>query len=398
MRTPKKALLIGGLLVVLGAGAWFGYARVNSTDMPEQPLKGQTTSPDQTENPKTLRLIATGDMLPHDTVNQAAKTANGYSYTPMFSRVHPYLTSGDMAFCNQESPSAPSLPVTGYPTFNAPEQFAKDLSNEGCNLINLANNHTADKGQQGIDETVDVWAGLPTLAVAGAYKNETDQQKIAYLEKGGIRFAFLSYTNCSNNNDATTYGVNRLRRDFAGRQIAEAKQQSDMIIAGTHWCRENISNQDHEQDDWAQFFANEGVDIVIGTGPHVLQPVKRLPQPDGGETVIWFSLGNFLNTQESINGLITGIAYMDISIADKQVETLSFMPVYMHYEWTEAEKAAGNLLARRNLGLYPLDQAAEPLSRSLHNTTVEAQTERVTQLLNTYTPVTMLTSKTAPSR
>lgn len=171
-----------------------------------------------------------------------------------------------------------------------------------------------------------------------------------------------------------------------------------MIIAGTHWCRENISNQDHEQDDWAQFFANEGVDIVIGTGPHVLQPVKRLPQPDGGETVIWFSLGNFLNTQESINGLITGIAYMDISIADKQVETLSFMPVYMHYEWTEAEKAAGNLLARRNLGLYPLDQAAEPLSRSLHNTTVEAQTERVTQLLNTYTPVTMLTSKTAPSR
>ena len=315
----------------------------------------------------------------------------------MFSRVHPYLVSGDMAFCNQESPTAPSLPVTGYPTFNAPAQFAKDLQGEGCTIINLANNHTADKGQQGINETIDVWAELPTLAVAGAYKNEADQQQIAVFEVQGVNFAFLSYSNCSNSTNATSYGVNRLDRGFVGQQIAAAKKQADMIIVGTHWCRENRSTQDAEQEDWAQYFANEGVDIVVGTGPHVLQPVKRLPRPDGGETVVWFSLGNFLNSQEGINGLTTGIAYMDISVTDKRVTDLSFMPVYMHYEWTAAEQAAGDLLARHNLALYPLDQAAEPLSRSLHDTTVAAQTKRITELLNTYTPVKMLTSATAPT-
>jgi poly-gamma-glutamate synthesis protein (capsule biosynthesis protein) len=339
-----------------------------------------------------------GDMLPHDTVNQAAKTASGYNYRPLFSKVVPYLKDADMSFCNQESPSDDQLNVSGYPTFNAPARFAEDLSGLGCNLINLANNHANDRGQAGITATRQVWDRLPTLAVAGTARNASEQSNIALFTKGGVKFAFLSYAKCSNSSLATSYGLNILSRPLVNTQLAAARAAgAQMIIVATHWCRENVSHQDADQDAWASYLASKGVDIVIGTGPHWLQPVKQLPKAGGGKTVVWFSLGNFLSSQLEVNGLIGGIAVMEIDTKTHSVSDIGFMPTYMHYEWTAAQAAREDLLARHNLMIYPLDQAASALTRSQNHTTVSAQTTRVTQLLNTYTHVDMLTSRTFSS-
>lgn len=362
----------------------------------------KTQSPavtDMSQQPATIRLIATGDMLPHDSVNQNAKTATGYDYLPYFARVQSYMTSGDMAYCNQESPSDPNKSVTGYPTFNAPISFATDLSKVGCNIINLANNHADDKGQSGIDATRGVWDGMQTLAVAGTARTAAEQDKVATFTVKGVSFAFLSYTQCSNNAGVSSYGLNILSKSLADAQIAAARAAHvDMIIVGVHACNENRSTQDAWQDQWAQYFADKGVDIVIGTGPHWLQPVKRIAKAGGGTTVVWFSLGNMLSTQLDIRGLIGCVAVTDIDVTTKTVSSLGCLPTYMHYEWTAAEKAAEKLAARHNLALYPLDQAAEPLARSQNNTTVAAQTEFVTKVLNTYTPVTIYTSQTFPLR
>lgn len=381
------------LLLAGGAGAaYWQFQRADSTPNAaktvEQPLTENTD-----DSASTIRFIATGDMLPHDTVNKAAKTDSGYDYTPLFKPVHSFLTDADMSYCNQESPSAPSFGVTGYPTFNAPPAFADALHKEGCSVINLANNHTNDKGQAGINETRAVWDGYETLAVSGSARSTEEQNTISYFDKKGVRFAFLSYTKCSNDNSLTPYGLNLLERSLTDKQIAEAKHHADMIIVGMHWCRENTTQQDTGQDEWAQYFADNGVDIVIGTGPHWLQPVKRLPKANGGETVVWFSLGNFLSTQEELNGLIGGIAVMDIDVATKTVTKLSFLPTYMHYEWTAAQQAASDYLARTNLALYPLDAASPQLAKTRLGTSVEAQTDRVSQLLNTFTKVEMLTSE-----
>ncbi len=391
--TKKRWIVIAlGVLLLIGiAGGvyWYNNSRVAAPppaaiETPEQP----------NEQPKTtLRLIATGDMLPHDAVNQAARQADGsYDYTPMFEPVKPYLTGNDMSFCNQEAPSAPSMRVTGYPAFNAPRAFAEGLSAVGCSIINLANNHTNDKGQTGINETLTVWDSLDTLAVAGAAHSQAEQNEIAYFEKKGIRFAFLSYTLCSNIAPSTSYGVNMLTRGLAGPQITEANTNADIVIVGAHWCRENTHTETAAQREWAQYFAGQGVDIVIGTGPHWLQPVEKFNKAGGGETIVWHSLGNFLNSQVELEGLISGIAVMDIDIATKTVTKLSFLPTYMHYEWTAAQAAASDYLARTNLRIYPLDQAAEPLSRSLHNTTIEAQRQKITDIMTKYTDVTVLTS------
>lgn len=339
-----------------------------------------------------------GDMLPHDTVNQAARTDSGYDYTPLFSKVAPYIKDADMVYCNQESPTASQFSVSGYPTFNAPVSFAKNLSTIGCNIINLANNHANDRGQAGVAGTRSVWDRLPSLAVAGISRSQSEQNDIALFTKGGIKFAFLSYVKCSNSKLPNSYGVNILSRPLVDRQITAARSAgAQMIIVGTHWCHENTSHQDADQDQWASYLASKGVDIVIGTGPHWLQPVKQLPKAGGGKTLVWFSLGNFLSSQIEINGLIGGIAVMDIDSNTHAVTHIGFLPTYMHYEWTAAQAARQDLLARHNLMIYPLDQAAAALARSQNHTTVAEQTQRVTTLLNTYTHVDMLTSKSYSS-
>lgn len=392
---PKLAAVLVALMLV-GGGAYVWTRR--ATPVTQNPVASRhrtsVSKPLSSDTNQTIRFIATGDELPHDTVNQAAKTATGYDYSPFFAKLHPYLTSADMSFCNQESPSDPALSVSGYPTFNAPQVFAEDLNKEGCNIINLANNHADDRGQAGIDATRGVWDNLPKLAVAGTARSSAEQNQIAYFTVKGVRFAFLSYAQCSNNTGVSSYGLNIFNQTLAGVQIAQAKQRADIIIAAMHSCDENRSNEDSWQDQTAQYFADQGVNMVIGTGPHWLQTVKRLPRAGGGTTVVWFSLGNLLSTQEDVNGLIGGIAVMDINVKTKTVTKLSFLPTYMHYEWTAQQKAAEDLLARHNLMLYPLDQAAGALASSQNNTTVAAQTQRVTALMNQFTPVTMLTSQT----
>jgi poly-gamma-glutamate synthesis protein (capsule biosynthesis protein) len=396
-RSRRRWLLMVclALALLVAGGAWYIWLRPLSAPVAaKQPVVPKVQSQ---PTPATIRFIATGDMLPHDSVDQNARKADGsYDYTPFFAQVHPFLTSADMSFCNQESPSNPSATVSGYPTFNAPLSFAQALSQEGCNIINLANNHADDKGQAGIDATRQVWAGLKTLAVAGTSSSPEQQNQVAYFTVKGVKFAFLSYAQCSNDQTVSSYGLNIFSQSLAGAQIAEAKAHADMIIAAMHSCDENRSTEDAWQDQTAKYFADQGVSIVVGTGPHWLQPAQRLPRAGGGTTVVWYSLGNFLGTQLDINGLIGGIAVMDIDVATKSVTHLSFLPTYMHYEWTAAQKAADDQAARHNLMIYPLDQAAAPLQNSQDNTTVEAQTTRVTQLMNSLTSVTMLTSKTYP--
>jgi poly-gamma-glutamate synthesis protein (capsule biosynthesis protein) len=127
-----------------------------------------------------------------------------------------------------------------------------------------------------------------------------------------------------------------------------------------------------------------GAAVIIGTGPHVLEPVEWVPGQKGKQTMVWHSIGNFLSTQLEIAHLIGGVAQFDVvKNLDNSIviENPRFLPACMHYEWTPAQAAAGDFLARTNLKVYPLAQAATPLSLSLFNTTVEAQYEYVRRVL-----------------
>ncbi len=390
--SPRKKLLIVFSVALLMIAGCAIYLSTKTT----APPKKHTQQKVQKSTEQTIRLIASGDELPHDAVNKNAKTSTGYDYKPFFSEVKPFFDKADIRFCNQEVPSAaPDVgPVTGYPAFNAPTTFADDLSAVGCNVINTATNHSNDKHQAGIDATQNEWEKLKKLAVAGGNRSQEEQDTIRYFTVKGVKFAFLAYNYESNDKNLTSYGVNMFSEDLMKKQLTEAKQNNAYILVSVHWGTEDSPNIDAAQEKWSKFLADNGADIILGTGPHILEPVKKLPKLGGGETLVWYSLGNMLNTQLDVGGLFNGFAVMDFKV-DKnkaKLDSISFLPTYMHYEWTPQEKAAQDLLARKNLKIYPLDKAAEPLARSQNNTTVEAQQERIKTTLNTYTKVPIISS------
>jgi len=339
------------------------------------------------DNPNRIRLLATGDFIAHDSVNTAAKQDDGsYNYLPLMKEFEPILAAADVRFCNDPILNGGNqFGITGYPKFNSPTEFVRDMGRLGCNLVNTASNHSFDFTQANITASVDAWDNVPNmLAVAGQNRNQAEHDQVRYFSVKGVKFAFIAYTTYSNKTPSNSYGVNVFNQTFAVRQITEAKQQgAQIIIASMRWGTEYSSTVNAAQTKNAQFLADQGVSLVLGHGPHVLQPVQQLIGKEGNKTTVWYSLGNFLNTQEPAEALFNGLAVIDFDTSSKQVTAMQYLPIYMHYEWTAKQAAAGNFDSRNNVHLYLLEAATQDMiDRQQLKTTPEAQKARINNLLN----------------
>lgn len=394
----KKRILLFIAVLITGGVLFIIWTKLINK-LPDQVLKNSVQTEDLRQESiasNKLRLVATGDMIAHDSINANAKKADGtYDYLQLMDQMKPYFDKSDVSFCNQATPSGgESFKISGYPVFNAPIEFARGIEGVGCNVINIGTNHTNDKGQGLIDATIAAWDGRPNvLAVAGANKSTEEKNKIKYFTKGGIKFSFLSYVTYTNVPITNGYGVTMYEEAFAKNQVQEARRNSDFVIVSMRWGTEYSATINTSQDKIAQNLSDFGADIIFGHGPHTLQPIKKLSGKDGRETFAWFSLGNFLNSQLDIGSLINGLAIMDIDLTSKKITNISFMPVYQHYEWTAAQKTSNDLLARKNFELVPLDRADDLLAKSLNNTTVSAQQSRVSAVLNKYLEIPIISSK-----
>lgn len=401
-RSKKKLFIIFVVIILLIGLAVGGFLFWKSkSNNSEQANNQAEVAPAVTEveqapevTKKTVRFVATGDMIAHDAILKQGKTANGYDFSPMLANMKPYFDKADVKFCNQATPAGgEAYGYTGYPIFNAPIEWPRAIEGVGCNVVNIGTNHTNDKGQGLVDATVAAWDGRQNvLAVVGANRSAEEQAKIRYFEKDGLKFAVLSYSTYSNSPITNGYAINMYDTTKANTEITEAKKNADIVIVSMRWGTEYSPTIDATQEKVSQELADAGATVVVGHGPHFLEPVKKLSGKGGNETIVWYSLGNFLNTQLEAESLVGGFAVMDIDTESKKITELKFMPVYSHYEWTAQEKAANNLLARKNISMYPLDKSAEYLPKSQIGTTVEAQTDRVTKLLNQYSQVTIIKS------
>lgn len=382
--------IISGLLITTALG--FGiYSKISNRPAGTTAQSAQATT-EEPKPPTSVRLIAVGDFVPHDTINQAAKEGDTYNYLKLMQSLKPFFDKADLRFCSNPVPAAGAgLGYSGYPSFNAPTEFSRDSAALGCNIVNFGSNHSFDKGQAGIDATLNYWDTQSSVkAVSGANRSAEEQSKIRYFESQGLKFALLGYTTYTNSKPPNGFGVNVFSKEFAAKQLAEARPNADVVIVSMRWGTEYSPDIVALQDDISKFLADNGADIVIGHGPHVLQPVKKLTGQNGRETIVWYSVGNFINSQLQVETLFGCLAVMDIDIATKSVTSLGCLPFYMHYEWSAEEKARNDLGKRRNVGMFSLGTASEPLARSQNKTTVEAQLQRITDLLNKFMPVKIL--------
>jgi poly-gamma-glutamate synthesis protein (capsule biosynthesis protein) len=331
----------------------------------------------------------------------AAVQADGtYNYMPLVSDFLPVLKTADIRFCNDPILNGgKSLGISGYPKFNSPTEFVTDMGKLGCNLVNTASNHSFDFTQANIDNSVIAWNNVPdTLAVVGENQNKQQHDSVHLFTVKGLKIAFLAYTAYSNSDapPLNDYGVNVFSDSFASSQIQQAKAAgAQFIIVSIRWGTEYSTSVNAEQFQDAQFLANQGVNLVIGHGSHELQPVQQLKGTAGNTTTVWYSIGNFLNTQEPPETLFNGLPIINIDPKTHQIVNMEFLPTYMHYEWTSQQAAADNTNARNNLHMYLLEDATQSMinSQQLH-TTIAAQKQRITSTLTTYgISIPLITSK-----
>jgi poly-gamma-glutamate capsule biosynthesis protein CapA/YwtB (metallophosphatase superfamily) len=350
-------------------------------------------------NPDRIRLIATGDVVAHDSVNANAEKSNGsYDYYQLMDRMAPIFSAANIRFCNQVTPAGGiEFSIKGYPKFNAPTELVRDLGRVGCNTVNMASNHSFDVSQAAISANVAAWEKMPNmLAFAGQNRSAAEHDSVKYFEQNGVKFAFLAYTTYINGSSPAqnSFGVTKYSRELADRQISEAKAaKTDIIIVSMRWGTEYSDTINSQQSSEAQFLADKGVSLILGHGPHVLQPVKKLNGAGGNETYVWFSLGNFLNTQIEADALFNGFGVVDYSTKTKKIISVSYLPIYMHYEWSTTDASSENLLARKNLEMFLLDDTTDKMIYANQlKTTVAAQRKRITNVLNTYTEIPIISN------
>lgn len=272
-----------------------------------------------------VTIGAIGDILIHSPVYQDAFNGATYDFYPMFEPVKTMLENADILTANQESRlGGTELGLSSYPLFNSPHEVADALVNTGVDIVSTANNHTLDKGEKGIQSEAAYLESIG-LPYVGSFLDEQDKQTLRILQKNGIKIAFLAYSYGTNGipvPKGKDYLVNLIDRELMKEEIYRAKKEADVVVMSIHWGNEYQRIPTNDQKDLASFLANEGVDIIFGSHPHVLQPMEWIQTADGRKTFVIYSLGNFISAQYGDYKDIGGLATVDITkhISEKEVK------------------------------------------------------------------------------
>lgn len=260
-------------------------------------------------------LIAVGDYLIHSSVyKDANRLANGdgYDFKPMISYIKEIVSNYDIAYYNQETILGGSeLGLSDYPTFNSPYEAGDAMLDAGFNLVSLATNHTMDSGKKAVENSCKYWQSKENVLTAGSYCSEEERNKINIKETNNIKYTMLNYTYGTNGMPvANDYLVNVWPTDIDNinnpekdtkyqaykKQVKEdidkVKDKVDFLIVAMHWGVEYTHEPTAYEKDMASYLASLGVNLIIGTHPHVIQPVTWID-----DTLVIYSLGNFISAQ-----------------------------------------------------------------------------------------------------
>lgn len=300
---------------------------------------------------ETITLTALGDILMHNTLIWSGGQPDGSYRFNFFSEVKDLIEQGDYCTTNLETALAgPTTGYTGYPLFNSPDAIAQHLKDYGIDGVVAANNHLLDRGYNGALRTVDVLkkAGLDTL---GTKKSAADSD-VLIKEIRGVKVGYLAYTYGTNGialpKEHSDF-INILEKERILKDISELKPKVDVLLLILHWGVEYSPEPTEEQRRLAHLFLEAGADAIIGSHPHVLQPVEVL-NIGGKDKFVAYSLGNFIGDQrgeERNSGVILQLKFLqekrfsskngsssdasEVGISKTtRLEEVRFIPTYSH--------------------------------------------------------------------
>lgn len=261
-----------------------------------------------------------------------------YNYDHIFDKMKDDFTNADIAVINQETIfGTEEMGYSGYPRFNSPTAVGDAIRNVEFDVVLHATNHVMDMGIEGVENTLNYWSQYKEITVLGIHDSLESNRAIQVIEKNGIRFAMLNYTYGTNGIPVPknkNYMIKQLNEMLVALDIKKAIEIADFVIVFPHWGSEYVYRPNSYQKRWTQFFANHGVDLVIGTHPHVLQPVEWVTGEDGHEMLVYYSLGNYVSTMDYTDRMLGGMAQVTI-VKEKEkiyIKKALLVPTVTHYE------------------------------------------------------------------
>ena len=326
----------------------FGHVK----DEAEEGTESEANQPDTTKEEKKedidIKMTAIGDIMCHNTQYNDAYLADSktYDFSYVFTDIEKYINSADIAVGNLETTFAgKERGYSSYPRFNTPEQLATNLKKLGIDVVSTANNHCMDTNYSGLVSTLK-YLDEAEIAHTGTNESEESQNKILIQDVKGIKIAFLSFTYGTNGISIPSdkkYAVNLIDDELIIKQLQLAKEQKpDLICVSMHWGEEYQTKPNSEQKRLANLLFENGVDIILGSHPHVLQPMekKEITLEDGmtKECFVIYSLGNFMSGQVKEGTRDSIILNLDIKKSGETGKTtiskVDYIPIYMYKSTT----------------------------------------------------------------
>ena len=311
--TKFGVVLFAFLLFVLCLVCLFFLEKdINSIKNSEK--NNNTLGKDKFPKEYSAKVIMVGDALIHASVySDALKSNDSYNFKPMLQYIKPIVPKYDLKYYNQETIlGGKELGYSTYPQFNSPNEVGDAFLDAGFNLVSLANNHTMDKGEAGVLNSVNYWKSKKNVVYSGQWSSWEDRDQVHVYDINGISYAFFSYTVWTNGLE-TPIGKEYLNNVYsdekAASDIAKVRDLVDVVIVAMHWGTEYSLDVSSMQENIANYLSSLGVNLIIGTHPHVVEPVEYI---NDGKTFVIYSLGNFISAQVGMDRL-TGLM-MEVTI------------------------------------------------------------------------------------
>lgn len=356
-----------------------------------EPTPEPTATPEPTPTPfpeYDINLMMVGDNLMHMGIVTTGKQEDGsYNYDFLFEGIEDFLAEAEVKMINQETIlGGNQLGFSGYPHFNSPTEVGDAIVDAGFNVVLHSSNHTADKGLKGILNCVDYWQQYPQMLVAGI-DGDGEKEEIQILEIDGVTFAILNYAYapnmesfpkeyegymdmlCDYNEKTRLIDFTTLREEVL-IEIEEADKLADFVVVCPHWGTEYTTKPSGYQEKFARQMTEAGADIIIGTHPHVVQPVEWVEAENGNKSLCYYSLGNYVSTQKQALCMLEAMAWVTIHVDENgpsiDLEQTGVLPLVCHYnampvrmesvylleDYTEGQASSHGIKAYGGVNLY----------------------------------------------
>lgn len=326
-----------------------------------------------TQEVTTATVLAVGDNLVQPSLLASGQSETGaWNYDNVYANLKSDIQAADIAMVNQETPfTTDHSAVSGTAPYATPTEVGDALVNAGFNVVTSATALIDDNGSSMINETLNYWeTSHPDVTLVGIHKSQTSTNTAKIVEINGIKIAFLDYTfpaygsqSGISDNSADTTGssassgsaatsssskgsmIDTFNTADVAAAIKQAKASADCVIFSANWGKTEEPMPTEYEKEWANFLMEQGVDVVIGTNPNVLQPYGYLTDDSGHNMLIYYSLGNFVTGQETLKQLLGGMAAFTIQKTvdgdqtSIQIQDATLTPLVMHYNYDTPEYA-----------------------------------------------------------